>query len=135
MNLVLLGPPGSGKGTQAERIAEEFNLKVFSTGNILRQLAKKETPLGRKIKEILRRGELVPDEIMAEILADFLTKEKREGILFDWLPPEFRASENFNFAFGKIRGSKLGYLFESAVGSGGEAFGFKENLPQLRCGL
>ena len=40
MNLVLLGPPGSGKGTQAERIAEEFNLKVFSTGNILRQLAK-----------------------------------------------------------------------------------------------
>ena len=71
MNLVLLGPPGSGKGTQAERIAEEFNLKVFSTGDILRQLAKEETSLGRKIKEILRRGELVPEEIMTEILADF----------------------------------------------------------------
>ena len=94
MNLVLLGPPGSGKGTQAERIAEEFNLKVFSTGDILRQLAKEETPLGRKIKEILRRGELVPEEIMAEILADFLSKVGREGILFDGYPRNLAQAKN-----------------------------------------
>jgi len=86
MNLVLLGPPGSGKGTQAERIAREFNLRVFSTGDILRQLAREETPLGRKIKEILRRGELVQEEIMVEILAGFLSKGGGEGILFDGYP-------------------------------------------------
>ena len=107
MNLVLLGPPGSGKGTQAERIAEEFNLKVFSTGNILRQLAKEETLLGRKIKEILRRGELVPEEIMAEILADFLAKEKREGILFDGYPRNLEQAKILTLHLEKLGGVSL----------------------------
>ena len=132
MNLVLLGPPGSGKGTQAERIAEEFNLKVFSTGNILRQLAKEETPLGRKIKEILRRGELVPEEIMAEILADFLAKEKREGILFDGYPRNLEQAKILTSCLEKLGGVSLAIYLKVRSGVVVQRLGSRRICPN--CG-
>jgi len=107
MNLVLLGPPGSGKGTQAEKIAEEFNLKVFSTGDILRQMASQDTPLGDKVGGILRRGELVPEEIMEEILADFLSKGEGEGILFDGYPRNLEQAKTLTSHLEKLGGVSL----------------------------
>ena len=132
MNLVLLGPPGSGKGTQAEKIAKEFNLKVFSTGNILRQLAKEETPLGRKIKEILRRGELVPEEIMVEILADFLTKEKREGILFDGYPRNLEQAKILTSHLEKLGGVSLAIYLKVRSGVVAKRLGSRRICPN--CG-
>jgi adenylate kinase len=61
MNLVLLGPPGSGKGTQGERLQEDFRLPYYATGNILRAAVSERTELGRSAKEYMDRGDLVPD--------------------------------------------------------------------------
>jgi len=72
MIIVLLGPPGSGKGTQAKMIAEEFGLRHISTGDLLRDEAKKDTPLARKIKEVLEQGKLLSDQLMLEILMNSL---------------------------------------------------------------
>ena len=132
MNLVLLGPPGSGKGTQAERIAREFNLRVFSTGDILRQLSREERPLGRKIKEILRRGELVPEEIMVEILADFLTKEKREGILFDGYPRNLKQAKILTSRLEKLGGVSLAIYLKVRSGVVVKRLGSRRICPN--CG-
>ena len=70
MKLVLLGPPGAGKGTQAERIAERYSIAHISTGDMLRAQIAAETPLGLEAKAIIDRGELVPDEIMIGMVKD-----------------------------------------------------------------
>ena len=62
LNLVLLGPPGSGKGTQGERLQEDFHLPYYATGDILRAAVRDDTELGREAKEFMDRGDLVPDE-------------------------------------------------------------------------
>ncbi|MBP8591153.1 nucleoside monophosphate kinase [Candidatus Shapirobacteria bacterium] len=107
MNLVLLGPPGSGKGTQAEKIAKEFNLKVFSAGDILRQLSVRETPLGNEVRKILGRGELVPEAIMEEILTDFLDQESKRGILFDGYPRNLEQAKILTSHLEKLGGVSL----------------------------
>ncbi len=63
-NLVLLGPPGAGKGTQAERLVDDFGLPYYSTGNILRDAVENGTELGSKAKEFMDAGELVPDDLI-----------------------------------------------------------------------
>lgn len=70
MRLVLLGPPGAGKGTQAKVLAERYNAEHISTGDIFRELIKKGAPLGEKIKMYVDTGELIPDEIVTEVVAD-----------------------------------------------------------------
>ncbi|MER3405594.1 MAG: adenylate kinase, partial [Chloroflexota bacterium] len=72
MYVVLMGPPGAGKGTQAARLAAAFGLCHLSTGDILRQAVASGTPLGRQAKEYMERGLLVPDEIMVRIVMDRL---------------------------------------------------------------
>lgn len=87
MNLILFGPPGAGKGTQAEKLVNHFDLPHLSTGNIFRANIKNETPLGKKVKSILDSGELVPDETVVELVADELDKEKYDGgVIFDGFP-------------------------------------------------
>lgn len=87
MNVVLLGPPGAGKGTQAQRIRDEFGVPRIATGDILRAAAAAGTEVGRKAREYMDRGELVPDEVVVAIVAERLASEDcRGGWLLDGFP-------------------------------------------------
>jgi len=86
MNLILFGIQGSGKGTQAKLLADEFGYKLFQPGAILRQTAQEDTDLGRKIKSIMESGSLVSTELIMEMLREFLEKNKTEKIIFDGVP-------------------------------------------------
>ncbi len=84
MNLIFLGPPGAGKGTQAKNLARELGLKHISTGDLLRDAVKNRTPLGNKAKEYMDRGELVPDELIIALIEEVLPA--RGGVIFDGFP-------------------------------------------------
>jgi adenylate kinase len=87
LNLVLLGPPGAGKGTQAERLIEDFALPYYSTGIILRDAVEQGSELGKKAKEYMDSGELVPDELICEVIAErFDSGEADHGFLLDGFP-------------------------------------------------
>tara|TARA_B100000315_G_C14574687_1_gene587341 strand:- start:2267 stop:2836 length:570 start_codon:yes stop_codon:yes gene_type:complete len=88
MLLVLLGPPGAGKGTQAELICKNHNFFHFSTGNILRDEINNETAIGKKIKKIINQGKLVSDNIILKIIDNIITKElsANKGVLLDGFP-------------------------------------------------
>ncbi|MDI6831081.1 MAG: adenylate kinase [Actinomycetota bacterium] len=87
MNLVLLGPPGAGKGTQAERISALYGVPHISTGDIFRDNLKRGTELGRRAKEYMDRGELVPDEVVIGIVRDRLAQPDCEkGFILDGFP-------------------------------------------------
>jgi len=87
MKLILLGPPGAGKGTQAANIIETFNIPHISTGDIFRKNIKEGTELGKKAKEYMDRGELVPDTLVVEIVEDRLKAEDcKSGFLLDGFP-------------------------------------------------
>ena len=77
LNLILLGPPGAGKGTQAERISEDFNLPYIATGDILREAVKTGTELGREAKQYMDKGELVPDEIIIGVILEKVQAPRR----------------------------------------------------------
>ena len=74
MKIILLGAPGSGKGTQASLITEKYNLPHISTGEIFRENIKNQTPLGVKVKEVMDSGNLCPDDLTIEIVKDRLSK-------------------------------------------------------------
>jgi len=87
MNLILLGPPGAGKGTQAQRIVERYPIPQISTGDILRAAVKEGTPLGMKAKEFMDQGQLVPDEIVIGIIEERLrAKDCDPGFVLDGFP-------------------------------------------------
>jgi adenylate kinase len=87
LNLVLLGPPGSGKGTQGERLNEDLRLPYYATGDILRAAVKDETELGRTAKEYMDRGDLVPDEVIVGVIAERIdSAEARDGFILDGFP-------------------------------------------------
>jgi len=87
LNLVLLGPPGSGKGTQGERLQEDLRLPYYATGDILRAAVRDETELGRTAKGYMDAGDLVPDEVIVGVIAEALDSEAaRDGFLLDGFP-------------------------------------------------
>jgi len=87
MRLVLLGPPGAGKGTQASRIAKRFGIQQLSTGDMLREAAAAGTPLGLRTKHIMDRGELVPDEVVIAVVADRIDQaDAASGFVLDGFP-------------------------------------------------
>ena len=87
LNLVLLGPPGAGKGTQAERLVEDFGLPYYSTGIILREAVAEESELGREAKKYMDAGELVPDDLINNVIAARLDSgEADNGFLLDGFP-------------------------------------------------
>ncbi len=87
MKLVILGPPGAGKGTQAEYIVERYNIPHISTGDIFRENIKNNTELGKKAKSYMDKGLLVPDELVIELVEDRLNKDDaKEGFLLDGFP-------------------------------------------------
>jgi adenylate kinase len=94
MKIIMLGAPGAGKGTQAKRIAEKYNVPHISTGDIFRENIKEGTPLGKKAQEYMNRGELVPDSLVIEIATDRLTKDDcKEGFLLDGFPRTVEQAE------------------------------------------
>ncbi len=87
LNLVLLGPPGSGKGTQAKVLSEKYQIPHVSTGDMLREEVRRETSLGKRAKEIMDRGELLPDEVMAAMILKRLDQEDcARGVILDGYP-------------------------------------------------
>jgi len=87
LNLVLLGPPGSGKGTQGERLQEDLRLPYYATGDILRAAVRDETELGRTAKEYMDRGDLVPDDVIVGVIAERIdSPEAADGFILDGFP-------------------------------------------------
>ena len=89
MNLVLMGPPGAGKGTQAERLAEHFQMVQLSTGDLLREAVKAQTPLGRQAEAVMAAGKLVSDAVVTQLLRENLERRLAAGaasFLFDGYP-------------------------------------------------
>jgi adenylate kinase len=87
LNLVLLGPPGSGKGTQGERLQEDLRLPYYATGDILRAAVREETELGRTAKEYMDRGDLVPDEVIVGVIGERIaSSEALDGFILDGFP-------------------------------------------------
>ncbi len=99
MKIILFGPPGAGKGTQAKKIVDHYNIPHLSTGNIFRYNIKNETELGKKVKSIMDAGKLVPDETVVELVVDELQNDKYDnGYILDGFPrtvPQAKALDQF----------------------------------------
>ena len=94
INIVLFGPPGSGKGTQAQNLIEKFNLKQISTGDLFRYNMKNNTELGELAKSYIDKGELVPDQVTIDMLTDELKKPcDAQGFIFDGFPRTAKQTE------------------------------------------
>ena len=107
MRLILLGPPGAGKGTQAKRVIEEFDIPHISTGDIFRKNIKEKTELGQKVEGLLAEGKLVPDELTIEIVWDRLDQEDcKNGFFLDGFPRTIPQAEALDEGLAK-RGLKL----------------------------
>jgi adenylate kinase len=97
MKVVIFGPPGAGKGTQAKLIEENFGIKQLSTGDIFRNNIKNETELGKKVKSILDSGNLVPDDVVVELVVDTVQKpEFADGYILDGFPRTVVQAKQFD---------------------------------------
>lgn len=102
MNLVFLGPPGSGKGTQAVRVAKELNIAHLSTGDMLRQAVKNQTELGKKAEGYMSRGELVPDELIVGLIEEKIAAgELNGGFILDGFPRTMAQAKSLRDMFEK----------------------------------
>lgn len=107
-----MGPQGSGKGTQARMLAKKYNLQFLEMGNILRAIAKENTPIGHKIDEAInKKGEMVPWELIKEVLNKVVEKlDKNKGVLFDGTPRRMQEIDYWNEKFKEID-RKFDYIF------------------------
>ena len=102
MRLVLLGPPGAGKGTQSVVLSREYKIPHISTGDILRQAVKDSSPLGMKAKSYMDKGELVPDEIVTGIVIERLKQpDVKNGYILDCFPRTLKQAVDLDKAIGK----------------------------------
>jgi adenylate kinase len=103
MYLIFFGPPGAGKGTQAKKISKELNIPHISTGDMLREAANQKTELGLKAHELMKKGELVPDDIMINIVRDTLQKPKhKNGAILDGFPRTVAQAESLINLFNEL---------------------------------
>ena len=115
MNILLLGPQGSGKGTQAKRIADDFGLAHIATGEMLRHAIGARTPLGLEVQPIVENGDLVPDELMIGLIRERLDDEDtRGGFILDGFPRTMAQAEALDAMLGEI-GRELDIVFELQV--------------------
>lgn len=115
MRAILLGPPGAGKGTQAETIVKEFSIPHISTGDIFRKNIKEGTPLGKKAMEYMDQGKLVPDDLTIELVKDRLLEDDcKEGFLLDGFPRTIYQADALE-DFLKSLGQSLDYVINIRV--------------------
>jgi adenylate kinase len=111
LNLVLLGPPGSGKGTQGERLQEDLRLPYYATGDILRAAVRDETELGRTAKGYMDRGDLVPDDVIVGVIADRIDSgEAADGFILDGFPRTQPQAEALADRLGELGRALTGVL-------------------------
>lgn len=115
INLVLFGPPGAGKGTQSEKLIQKYGFVHISTGDLFRWHTKNDTALGKKVKEIMNSGALVPDEITIAMLQEEVTKNPQAGgFLFDGFPRTVPQAEALDM-FMKANGSAIHHVIALEV--------------------
>lgn len=113
MDLVLFGRQGSGKGTQGKIFAERYHLQPFVTGDELRKLSNQDSELGRKIKSIVDAGHLVPNEVVMEIIENFMHQLPAEtNVLFDGIPRKDDQAESFDALMQKMNRTFMGVVIE-----------------------
>lgn len=115
MDIILLGPPGAGKGTQSQRLVEHHGMRQLSTGDMLRAAVKAGTPTGIKAKEVMEKGELVSDEIVSELIdAELAAMGRETGAIFDGYPRTAAQSEMLDDILAK-HGRQLDHVIELEV--------------------
>ena len=114
LNIILLGPPGAGKGTQAARLQATRGMIQLSTGDMLREAVAAGTPVGLKAKAVMERGELVSDAIVSALIGERLDASADKGAIFDGFPRTKHQAEALEILLGE-RGRKLDYVIELAV--------------------
>jgi adenylate kinase len=104
LNLILMGPPGAGKGTQAGRLVDDFDLPYYATGDILRAERDESTELGKKVEEYVAKGDLVPDEVIIEevVIPRIDSAEAEDGFLLDGFPRTEPQAEALDAAMGRL---------------------------------
>ncbi len=111
LNLVLLGPPGSGKGTQGERLQADLRLPYYATGDILRAAVREETALGQSAKQYMDRGDLVPDQVIVGVIAERIdSPDAVDGFILDGFPRTMPQAEALDRELGKLGRSLSGVL-------------------------
>lgn len=110
MNIILLAPPAAGKGTQAELLKSKYHLNHISTGDLLRSAASRDDDLGKKLKEILASGSLVSDEIVLELLTNYLESSTNKNLLLDGFPRTIHQAELLDQML-EEKADKLNYVF------------------------
>lgn len=115
MRLILLGPPGAGKGTQAANIVNKYNLPHISTGDIFRANIKQGTELGKRAKEYMDKGELVPDSLVVELVEDRLSKDDTQvGFMLDGFPRTIYQAEALDEVLGNM-GTSIDHVINIVV--------------------
>lgn len=115
MKIIMLGAPGAGKGTQAKKIAEKYSIPHISTGDIFRANIKEGTELGKKAKEYMDKGALVPDELVCDLVVDRISQEDaKNGYVLDGFPRTIPQAEALDAALTKI-GEKVDYAIDVDV--------------------
>ena len=114
-NIILFGPPGSGKGTQSEKLIAKYNLKHLSTGDLLRSEIAASTPLGLEAKKLMDAGQLVPDEVVVGMISSALEANPQvNGFLFDGFPRTTAQAEALDKLL-KLKGTEIGIVLALEV--------------------
>ncbi len=114
INLILFGPPGAGKGTQSAKLIEKYSLTHISTGDLFRKHLREGTPLGKLAQDYMSKGNLVPDQVVIDMVDDKISSESSEGIIFDGFPRTIPQAEALDRLLAG-KGSAIKILVELVV--------------------
>ena len=130
MNLILLGAPGAGKGTQGELLFEKLHIPTISTGNMLREAMKNETPLGKQIKQYMDEGSLVPDDVIITLIEDRVAQpDCQNGFILDGVPRTLAQAEAM-----EAKGIKIDHVVSLEVDDGEIANRMSGRRVCTKCG-